>query len=185
MDVDGRFSGITGSVSDSITDLGDISVAAVLGWHHEKLHYSFGLPVFIPTGEYSLSTVDVQKRQVEMLNTSKNKFAIDLTLAMTYLDPESGLEVSGALGVTFNARNTDTNYRSGEELHVEAAVAQHLPNGMTLGLSGYAYQQLSDDSGSGARDLRRRLGARSLKARVFGVVQSSPTGRRSGISPSR
>ena len=38
-----------------------------------------------------------------------------------------------------------------------------------IGAAGYAYQQLGDDSGSGAEALKAALGAKSLRARVFGI----------------
>lgn len=46
---------------------------------------------------------------------------------------------------------------------------QHLPNGLALGLAGYAYQQLGDDSGDGAEAIRDLAGAESLEAQVFGL----------------
>ncbi len=53
------------------------------------------------------------------------------------------------MGVTFNAENTATNYRTGTELHVEGAIVQHLSEAFDIGLLGYYYDQLSGDSGSG------------------------------------
>ncbi len=46
---------------------------------------------------------------------------------------------------------------------------QHLTTGWAFGASGYAFQQLGDDSGTGATTTKAALGASSLQARVFGV----------------
>ena len=55
------------------------------------------------------------------------------------------------------------------ELHFEGTIAQHLSNGLVLAATGYAYQQLANDSGQGAENMQNALGAESLQARVFGV----------------
>jgi hypothetical protein len=70
--------------------------------------------------------------------------------------------------VTFSTINTATDYQTAPELHFEATVAQHLPSGFTFAATGYAYQQLGNDSGDGAQNFQDALGAESLQARVFG-----------------
>ncbi|MCP4385659.1 MAG: hypothetical protein GY798_30335 [Hyphomicrobiales bacterium] len=55
------------------------------------------------------------------------------------------------------------------ELHLEAAIGQHFANGLVIGLAGYGYQQLANDSGSGAKNFQAAVGAKSLQARVFGA----------------
>jgi hypothetical protein len=87
----------------------------------------------------------------------------------TYFNPATGFEISGALGITFSTRNTETDWQTAPELNFETAILQHFPNGLALGVAGYAYQQLGEDSGSGADSFRNLLGAESLEARVFGI----------------
>jgi hypothetical protein len=70
---------------------------------------------------------------------------------VTWLDPNLGLEVSTAAGFTFNGENPDTDYQTGTEFHVEWALMQHLSKTFAVGLSGYHYQQVTGDSGAGAR----------------------------------
>ena len=53
-------------------------------------------------------------------------------------------------GFTFNGENPDTNYRSGAEFHVEWALMQSFSKSFALGLTGYHYQQVTGDSGTGA-----------------------------------
>ena len=81
--------------------------------------------------------------------TGLNRPALDLKGAYTHLSLQTGLEVTGALGLTLNAPNTATNYQSGAELHFEWAVNQHFPFGLAAGVGGYFYQQVTDDHGSG------------------------------------
>src|SRR5208282_3944126 len=55
-----------------------------------------------------------------------------------------------------------THYLSGQEFHADFVLAQHLPHGLVAGVAGYAVQQTTPDSGSGAT-----LGA--FKGRVIGL----------------
>ena len=133
------------------------------------LHTMLALQFFLPTGHYQSAQVDVASQSIDALNASKNRFAFDPTLSMTWFDPASGLELTGALGVTFSARNDATDYQTAPEAHLEVTAMQHLKNKVAVGLTGYAYHQIGDNSGSGAANLRAALGLSSLESRVFGL----------------
>jgi hypothetical protein len=158
------------SLSDSQFGLGDLAVIPMLGYDSGSWHFNLSAPVYLPTGQYSDATVSLGPPvEADILSISKNKFGIDPTVGMTYLDPATGFEFTSALGITFSAYNDDTDYQTAPELHLEGTIAQHLPNGFVLAATGYAYQQLGNDSGQGAEDLQTALGAKSLEARVFGA----------------
>ena len=70
--------------------------------------------------------------------------------AVTWFNPESGTEVSIAPGVMVNTENTDTDYETGTEFHLDFVANQFLSPAFALGVRGYYYDQLSGDSGSGA-----------------------------------
>jgi hypothetical protein len=53
--------------------------------------------------------------------------------------------------VTFNGRNPATDYKTGTEFHLDWSAMQYLSKEFSFGLAGYYYQQISGDSGSGAR----------------------------------
>ncbi len=157
-------------LSDSQFGLGDLTLIPMLGYDDGHMHYNLSLPVFVPTGQYSDATASKGPPiEVDILSLSKNKFGVDPTIGVTYLNPDNGFELSGALGVTISTLNTATDYQTAPELHFEATAAQHLPNGFVLAATGYAYQQLGNDSGDGAENLQKVLEADSLQARVFGI----------------
>ena len=162
-------SGLTGSLSDTEKAFSDITVTPLFNWSKNKLHTTLALQFFLPTGRYNLATVNVPARSVNVLNAGKNRFAFDPTLSMTWFDPATGWEISGAFGVTFSAENKDTQYQTAPEAHFEGTVMRHLPNKLSLGLTGYAYHQIGDDSGAGAANFKAQVGASSLQARVFGL----------------
>jgi hypothetical protein len=66
------------------------------------------------------------------------------------------------MGFTLNGTNDDTDYHTGTEWHLEAAVEKQLTPNWALGLQTYHFEQLTGDSGEGAK-----LGA--FKGRVTGV----------------
>ena len=82
--------------------------------------------------------------------------------AYTYLNPATGNEFSATAGVTYNFKNPDTQYRSGIDLHFDWGAAHFLSEQLFIGLAGYAYQQITDDSGQNPL-----LGG--FRSRVFGV----------------
>jgi hypothetical protein len=168
MDFNGVLGGaIAGQLSDSEYGFGDITVTPMLGWDFGNYHFNLAGSMFLPTGQYSTASISLAPLGVDVLSISKNKFAFDPTLSVTYLDPTTGFELTGSAGITFSYINRATDYQTAPEFHFEGVVARHLSNGITLGLTGYAYQQLKDDSGSGAENFKTVTGAKSLQARVF------------------
>ena len=69
---------------------------------------------------------------------------------MTNLNMETGREYSLVTGYMINGKNDDTDYDTGDELHVDAMFNQFFSETFALGLHGYYYKQVEGDSGSGA-----------------------------------
>jgi hypothetical protein len=120
---------------------GDPVFGSTLGWHDGNLHYSLGALVNVPVGQWELGNP---------VNIGFNRWVIDTTAAVTYLNPQTKIELSGAAGLTFNFENPDTDYKSGTEFHVEGAAMFHPSHAFSFGLNGYALKQITGDSGPGA-----------------------------------
>jgi hypothetical protein len=169
---------------DDNNGFGDIVITPLIGWHDGNFHYSAGVSIFVPVGKYSTASVSAAPPSVDdILNFGKNRWAFMPTFNATYFDRTTGLEVSGSLGITFSTVNTATDWQTAPELSFEAAILQHFPNGLAFGVSGYAYQQIGEDSGSGADNFRTLLGAESLKARVFGIGPIATYNTKFGETP--
>lgn len=154
---------ITGSVSN--TGLGDTAVNGRLGWKiNSSFSHAVSLTVWAPTGGYSKG-----------FNASigHDRWACDVLWAMTYIAPQSHLELSAALGYGINGPNDITHYRSGNEAHLELAMGKRLSPHWVVGVAGYAYRQVTADTGRGAN-----LG--SLKGRVLGAGPAVNYGTRWG-----
>lgn len=157
------------ALDDSTSGIGDLIFTGLVGWHDDKLHYSTGLSVYAPTGDYDTATVNVAARTVDALSNGKNVWSFQPFVAVTWLNPSSGLEISGAASLMFSTENNATDYQTAPALQLEGAVVQRLRSGWGFGLTGYFYQQLDDDTGRGAEQTRVALGADSLQARVAGA----------------
>lgn len=143
---------LSGKGSAGQSGVGDTVLSGLLGWHDGRVHTMAMFNVYAPTGGYDRNRV---------VNIGKNHWAFEPELAMTYLNEQSGLELSGTAGITFNQKNAATNYKTGNEFHLDVAAIQHLSDTFYLGVAGYAYHQLTGDSGAGASS--------PLKGRVYGI----------------
>jgi len=132
---------LLGSRSDTIFTVADPVLMASIGWSHGQFHWSANASVNVPVGDY---------QRGQLANIAFHRWSGDFTLAGTWIDPQLGLDVSGAVGITFNGTNPVTDYRTGTELHLEWAVGKSITKEWKVGFIGYHYQQISDDSGSGA-----------------------------------
>jgi hypothetical protein len=138
---------ITRTVRDTANGFGDITVYPfMLGWTGlgGDLKYDVRLGIYVPTGEYHTG---------DLANVGKNYWTFEPAVSFSYLSSKTGLELTAFAGVDFNTNNNDTEYRTGDQFHIDATVAQHLPlfGGLIgLGVTGFYYQQIDGDSGSGA-----------------------------------
>ncbi len=107
-------------------------------WTQGNQHFAFTPGIVVPTGGYD---------QDRLLNTGRNYWSFDLAGSYTWLHPQRGHEISFTPGVLFNGRNSDTDYRTGNEFHLDWTVAQHFSESFAIGLTGYWYEQITGDSG--------------------------------------
>src|SRR5262249_46852873 len=54
------------------------------------------------------------------------------------------------LGFTYNFANRHIDYQNGVDMHFDWGISKFTEKWMHVGLVGYAYQQITGDSGSGA-----------------------------------
>ena len=110
-----------------------------IGWHSGNWHWIVGMDIYLPTGRYD---------KTQLANIGRNYVTLEPLFAFTYRNPE-GYEFSMKSMFDHNYENDDTRYRSGNELHADFVAAKHFGN-WGVGVGGYAYRQVSGDSGEGA-----------------------------------
>ena len=97
------------------------------------------------TGNIPSGTYDPVARQPE-----PGFAAIDAGAGYTYFDPKAGNEFSVVAGLTYSAPNRDLQYQNGIDFHIDWAASKFLTKTFQVGVVGYYFQQITDDSGPGA-----------------------------------
>src|SRR5579872_3059356 len=143
----------TGSISDSLTSVGDLYPLVTLKWNNGVNNWMTYATGDIPVGAYD---------PMRLANLGIGHGAIDGGGGYTYFNPATGHEFSGVAGFTYNFKNTDTQYQNGIDFHFDWGASQFLSKQVFIGLVGYAYQQVTDDSGQ-----HPALGG--MQSRVLGV----------------
>ena len=128
---------------DDRTSYGDVTLTpGVFYWNNgDKWHFSQSFYVVVPVGDYD---------EDESVNTGLNYWTFETDFAATYLNPETGQDYSIVLGYGYNTENDDTDYKSGDEVHLDFALNQFLSDEWAVGIHGFFYEQISGDSGKGA-----------------------------------
>ncbi|MDF0578810.1 SphA family protein [Bradyrhizobium yuanmingense] len=128
----------TGNIGDSVTSVGDLYPQVTLKWNQGVHNFMTYVTGDIPVGAYNPN---------RLANLGIGHGAIDGGGGYTYFNPQAGHEFSAVAGFTYNFKNPDTQYRSGVDFHVDWGASQFLSKQLFVGLVGYAYQQITDDSG--------------------------------------
>jgi hypothetical protein len=132
----------TDSIGDAVTGFGDLYPQASLKWNLGVNNFMIYITGDIPVGNYSSTS---------LANLGRGHGAIDAGGGYTYFNPATGHEFSAVAGFTDNFKNPTTQYQSGVDFHLDWGASQFLSKQFFIGLVGYAYDQISADSGSGDR----------------------------------
>lgn len=124
---------------DEMTSVGDSLFGIILGWHGKRLHQMFGPELFIPTGTFSSN---------RLANVGRGYVAIGPSYWFSWF-PIEEIEVSGALIYLINFENPESNYCSGNEISFDYNLAYTVMKDWQVGISGYAYKQVTDDERNG------------------------------------
>jgi len=144
---------ISGSREQTTTGFGDLYPLASLRWNQGVNNYMTYLTGDIPVGDYSSQN---------LANVGIGHGAIDAGAGYTYLNPQTGNELSFVIGATYNFLNPSTNVQSGIDGHLDWGASHFLTPNVTFGAVGYVYQQITGDRGSG-----NKVGP--FESRVMGI----------------
>ena len=134
--------GLRVSRRDDVFGLGDIAlVPGILFWNYGNFHFTFSEYIVTPTGRYDTD---------DLANTGLNYWTFDTNVAVTYLNEKTGQDYSINIGYNYNTENPDTDYQTGQELHIDYMINQFLSESWAIGIHGFYLKQLTGDSGDGA-----------------------------------
>lgn len=137
-----RGNAISGAVTDNRTTVSDVFYQGTLKWNqgvHNEMVYITGN---IPSGTYDPN---------RLANLNLGFVGWDAGAGYTYFDPKAGHEFSVVGGFTYSLPNRYLQYQNGIDFHVDWAASQFLSKTFQVGVAGYFYQQITDDTGPGAK----------------------------------
>ncbi len=133
-----------GTLSDGASDtgFGDMLLNPfAFYWTFGEINVKLAQWVVAPTGRYYVNS---------LINVGRNYWAFDTQLGITWFHKATGTELTVLPGIMLNTTNPATDYKSGNEFHLDFMANQFLAPTFVLGVQGYWYKQIDGDSGSGA-----------------------------------
>lgn len=128
-----------GSTTQTKAGVGDITIGSGVAFHNGAWNWVYAFDAYLPTGNYNKN---------DIANTGRNYVALEPLYAVSYVN-RVGLNADMRAGYLFNRKNNQTEYTSGQELHIDYSAGWGLGNGWTVGLGGYIRQQTTDDKKDG------------------------------------
>ncbi|WOE30764.1 MULTISPECIES: transporter [unclassified Acinetobacter] len=126
--------------SDHQTALGDLIAGSMLGWHHGNHHWITALEAVFATGKYNAPTAT----EPVIANIGKNYNTIRPIFAYSYA-PENGLDLSTKISYSFNDKNDDTQYKSGQYFAGDYSIGYRLNSQFKVAIQGYVFKQMTAD----------------------------------------
>jgi len=133
---------ISGNVSDERATFADVYYLGTLKWNQGVNNYMWYVLGNIPSGTYD---------STRLANLSIGYTGVDSGFGYTYLNPQTGHELSAVAGFSYSGMNNALQYRNGLDFHLDWAMSQFVSKSVHVGLAGYVYQQVTGDSGAGAK----------------------------------
>jgi hypothetical protein len=151
---------IGAEIDDSKFGVGDINIEPFgLSWHGPRYDASFGLSVYIPTGEYD---------RTEPASPGRDMWTGMLTLGGTYYFDAGKTWSASILGrYETHSEKDETDVTLGDDFHFEWGIGKTLAKVWDVGLTGYCHWQVTDDSGSGVTSDHDRVYAIGPEVSTF------------------
>lgn len=86
-----------------------------------------------------------------MMNASLNYWSFDNNFTLEYFNPQTGWDLSFNLGYIDNTENDETNYHTGQEVHLDVAANYFFTESFAIGLQGFYLKKITSDHGRGAQ----------------------------------
>ncbi|HAT30091.1 MAG TPA: hypothetical protein DCW29_04340 [Janthinobacterium sp.] len=115
--------------------MGDVEVAAFIGWKFENLSVVTALNVDLPTGKFDRNS---------QVNLGMNSYSFRPLVSAAW-STESGFDLAASLCYNYSTANRDTDYKSGQYVHLEYIGTYQFPSNLKVGVQGYLLHQTTDD----------------------------------------
>ncbi|MFT3857408.1 MAG: transporter [Aquabacterium sp.] len=124
-------------MSGRTTGLGDVEVSPIMHWElAENQTVVFAPTLVLPTGDYDAA---------QRLNPGFGNF-VTFRPSVQYAYIGDGWDVGARAVLSFNTRNKDNGYYSGNMFNLDYQLMKFVSEDVRVGLQGYFVRQLSDDT---------------------------------------
>lgn len=124
------------SASGKKSGIGDVEVAAFIGWKRDNLATAVALIADLPTGSFDKDS---------QVNLGLNYYSLRPMVSVAW-STESGFDLAAAAGYNFSTTNRKTDYKSGQYLQIEYSATYQWSGNFKAGLQGYCLHQTTDDT---------------------------------------
>ncbi len=159
---------VTDGNSNKSTGIGDLEFSPILRWSTEATQTLFIMTVVTPTGKYDKTLA---------ANPSAGHFyTFRPAVQFSYIG--DGWDVGSRLAYSYNTRNNESHYRSGNYINVDLTAMKSISESTRIGLSGYGVNQLTRDStnlsatdflAQGAVIAARQQATLGQKGHIYGI----------------
>jgi len=154
--VDAQIAKLAAANTGEESGIGDTEIAPFVDWQTDTYRVLFAPAFVAPTGSYD------KDRAVNPGAGNFWTFRPALTLAYV---TENGWEFGARTTYSFNTKNDDTKYTSGQYLHSDGAAMYQIRDGVRIGAAGYMIVQTTKDKS----DIAGAVADNGNKARVFAL----------------
>ena len=134
---------LAGANSNSDAGIGDLELSPILRWSTDNTQTLFVMTVVLPTGDY---------QPERAANPGAGKF-FTFRPAVQYSYIGDGWDFGGRAALSFNTRNVETRYKTGDYLNLDAALMKSVNDSTRVGVEGYAVVQTTRDTRDRTPDL--------------------------------
>ena len=140
----GQIDAVAGAAGDVIAagntnttfGIGDLEVSPILRWSTDATQTLFVATIVVPTGDYD---------PARAANPGAGKFwTFRPAVQFSYIG--DGWDFGSRLAYSFNSVNTETHYKTGNYLNVDATLLKSLDDSLRIGAAGYAVVQTTADT---------------------------------------
>ena len=146
--------------------LGDLELSPVMHWEiGDNQALNFAPTIVLPTGEY-----DVKRR----LNPGYGKFyTFRPSIQYSYIG--DGWDFGARTVFSFNTRNKDNGYYSGNMFNVDWQLMRFVSDDVRVGLQGYFVRQLTKDTQDLSKFSAQEIADKNLQKEIINGNRSSVT----------
>jgi len=127
---------LAGANSNNAYGFGDLEISPILRWANDNSQLLLIATLVTPTGGYEADRA---------ANPSAGNF-YTFRPAIQYSYIGDGWDLGSRLAYSWNTKNQDTGYRTGQYLNIDAVLMKSLSDAFRIGAAGYALVQTTADT---------------------------------------